>query len=172
MTNKIFTPIQIFIVSFIIKIKSIFIIFNVNMGSQQSIQKCNFEDVQYGIQHPGKIIIINTMPPINQDCLIKGTTKIVDEETLINKLVSQNIGCRIIIYGLNSNDESIYKKYNQLLQMGFTHIAIYIGGMFEWLCLQDIYGEDTFPTSKKELDILKFKPASFFKQNYYITDST
>ena len=141
------------------------------MGSQQSIHKCNFEDVQYGIHNLDKIVIINTMSSINQECLIKGTTKINEEEALINKLVSKNIGCKILVYGLNNNDESIYKKYNQLLQLGFTNITIYVGGMFEWLCLQDIYGEEAFPTTKKELDILKFKPVSFFKQNYYITNS-
>ena len=35
---------------------------------------------------------------------------------------------------------------------------VYTGGLFEWLMLQDIYGETEFPTSKKELDILRFKP--------------
>ena len=30
--------------------------------------------------------------------------------------------------------------------------------MFEWLMLQDIYGEKEFPTTKRELDILKYKP--------------
>ena len=34
----------------------------------------------------------------------------------------------------------------------------YPGGVFEWLLLQDIYGNDNFPTTKKELDILKYKP--------------
>jgi hypothetical protein len=33
-----------------------------------------------------------------------------------------------------------------------------MGGIFEWLMLQDIYGEEMFPTNKKELDILKYKP--------------
>jgi hypothetical protein len=33
-----------------------------------------------------------------------------------------------------------------------------MGGLFEWLMLQDIYGSDEFPTTKKELDILKYKP--------------
>ena len=37
---------------------------------------------------------------------------------------------------------------------------LYIGGLFEWLLLQDIYGDDEFKTTKKELDILKFKPQS------------
>jgi hypothetical protein len=30
--------------------------------------------------------------------------------------------------------------------------------MFEWLLLQDIFGEKEFPTTKKELDVLKYKP--------------
>ena len=30
--------------------------------------------------------------------------------------------------------------------------------MFEWMLLQDIYNANDFPTTKKELDILKFKP--------------
>jgi hypothetical protein len=33
-----------------------------------------------------------------------------------------------------------------------------MGGLFEWLMLQDIYGKELFPTTKKELDLLKFKP--------------
>ena len=30
--------------------------------------------------------------------------------------------------------------------------------MFEWLLLQDIYGNDDFKTTQEELDILKYKP--------------
>jgi hypothetical protein len=35
---------------------------------------------------------------------------------------------------------------------------MYLGGMFEWMLLQDIYGKEDFPTTEEELDILKFKP--------------
>jgi hypothetical protein len=35
---------------------------------------------------------------------------------------------------------------------------MYLGGMFEWMLLQDIYGRDEFPTTSKVLDILKYKP--------------
>jgi enhancing lycopene biosynthesis protein 2 len=35
---------------------------------------------------------------------------------------------------------------------------VYTGGLFEWLLLQDIYGTQEFLTTKKELDLLKFKP--------------
>ena len=29
--------------------------------------------------------------------------------------------------------------------------------MFEWLLLQEIYGDENFPTISRELDILKYK---------------
>ena len=64
---------------------------------------------------------------------------------------------KIVIYGKNCNDDKIYKKYNQLQTLGFFNSYVYTGGIFEWLLLQDIYGEKEFPTTKKELDILKFK---------------
>ena len=52
----------------------------------------------------------------------------------------------------------LYEKYSQLSSLGFYNIYIYAGGIFEWLMLQDIYGKPEFPTTKNELDILKFKP--------------
>jgi hypothetical protein len=65
---------------------------------------------------------------------------------------------KIIIYGRNSNDDNIYKKLSQLTSLGFYNVYVYVGGMFEWMLLQDIYTNVEFPTTKKELDILKFKP--------------
>jgi hypothetical protein len=44
--------------------------------------------------------------------------------------------------------------------LGFRNVCVYSGGMFEWLLLQDIYGATSFPTTSKELDILKYKPPS------------
>ena len=73
--------------------------------------------------------------------------------------MKQNTNIRIIIYGRNSNDDSIYKKYEQLLRLGFSNVFLYMGGLFEWLMLQDIYGSDEFPTTSKQLDILKYKPS-------------
>ena len=73
-----------------------------------------------------------------------------------------------IIYGENSTDESVYKKYEQLISLGIMNknIMIYSGGIFEWLLLQDIYGDEEFPTTTKELDILKYKGIS---SRYYLT---
>jgi hypothetical protein len=92
-------------------------------------------------------------------CLIPNTVNINKEVELINHFIKiGNKQVKIIIYGRNCNDEKIYTKYNQLNSLGFYNIYIYPGGLFEWLMLQDIYGEKEFPTTKKELDILKYKP--------------
>lgn len=133
------------------------------MGNSQSIQKINYEDIQHVIKDTEVHILINTLPENNQDCLIPNTTNINQEEILINKFIKTgNKQIKIIIYGSNSNDEKIYVKYNQLTSLGFYNVFVYTGGLFEWLMLQDIYGEKEFPTTKKELDILKYKPNKVF----------
>lgn len=129
------------------------------MGNSQSTQKINFEDVQFVINNSQTHLLINTLNENDQECLIKNTVNIKNEEALINKLLQNGKkDTKIIVYGRNTNDELIYKKYNQLRSLGFYNVYIYIGGLFEWLLLQDIYGDADFPTTKKELDILKYKP--------------
>ena len=110
------------------------------MGNSQSIQKINFEDIQYVIKNCEVHILINTLNESEQDCLIKSTVNIHKESELINKFIKiGNKQVKIIIYGRNCNDEKIYEKYNQLSSLGFYNIYIYTGGLFEWLMLQDIY---------------------------------
>ena len=84
---------------------------------------------------------------------------------------SHNKDKNIVIYGTNVNDMSIYDKYEQLVKLGFRNVYLYPGGMFEWLCLQDIYSSELFPTTKKELDILKYKPPSKLNTYYLTNDS-
>lgn len=129
------------------------------MGNSQSIQKINYEDVQYVIKNSEIHLLINTLNENEQECLIPNTTNINKEVDLINKFIKMgNKEVKIIIYGKNCNDEKIFAKYNQLNSLGFYNIYIYSGGIFEWLMLQDIYGQNEFPTTKTELDILKYKP--------------
>ena len=99
------------------------------------------------------------MPVNEQHCLIPNTISHIEEESQINELMNQYdfYSKTFVIYGKNSNDETVEKKCTQLKQLGFSKIYYYVGGMFEWLCLQDIYGEDEFPTTAKELDILKYR---------------
>jgi len=127
---------------------------------QTSYKKINFEDIQYTIKKTNEYIIINTLPLNEQDCLIKNTLPYEEEEKTINELLNNYDfnNKKIIIYGRNTNDETSEKKYNQLRTLGFTEIYLYSGGLFEWLLLQDIYGAGEFPTTKKILDILKYKP--------------
>ena len=128
------------------------------MGNSQSMKKINYEDMQTVVKNPEIYLIINTLPAINQDCLITNTISIDQEEAIVNKYIKENRKIRIIIYGKNCNDELVDKKYNQLLSLGFYNVFVYSGGMFEWLLLQDIFGKEMFQTNKKELDILKYKP--------------
>ena len=128
------------------------------MGNSQSMKKINYEDMQTVTKNPEIYLIINTLSPSDQKCLIVNTTVAEEEEILINKYLKENKSIRIIVYGKNCNDDSVQKKYQQLLTLGFYNIFVYTGGMFEWLLLQDIYDKELFPTTKKELDLLKYKP--------------
>jgi len=128
------------------------------MGSSQSIQKINFEDMQIACKNPEIYLLINTINESEQDCLIINTINANKEEQLINHHMYSSKRIRIIIYGRNSNDEKIFIKYTQLIKLGFTNVFIYLGGLFEWLMLQDIYGYNEFPTTTKQLDFLKYKP--------------
>lgn len=149
------------------------------MGSSVSISKVNYEDVQcvcrtanpmkqhdysnyHAPTHTQPWLLINTLPPGMQGCLIPGTLPIDEEEVAINALIAASDGKtrEIIVYGKNANDDTLHKKYQQLMGLGFRNVRVYPGGMFEWLLLQDIYGAASFPTTSKELDLLKYKPPS------------
>ena len=133
------------------------------MGASQSVRKINFEDMQNFIVDPN-IIIINTLPSTVQDCLIINTLKASDETTVLNDLLKKNNKRTIVVYGMNACDDVLVTKFNQLIKLGFTNVYVYPGGLFEWLLLQDVYGSDSFPTTKKELDILQFKGDSLSKR--------
>ena len=126
------------------------------MGNTNSVKKINFEDMQDMITDKNTVIV-NTLDISNQNCLIKKTIPAGEEVEIINNLIKTNYANRVVIYGMNAADDSIVKKYNQLTGLGLINVVVYPGGLFEWLLLQDIYGNDSFPTTKKELDILKYK---------------
>lgn len=131
------------------------------MGAQISITKINFEDVKYALEHDG-FILINTLSLAEQDCLIQGTIHADDETMTLNKYLKQNIGVKLIVYGVNSGDERVDAKCQQLRSLGFFNVYAYMGGMFEWLLLQDIYGSDIFQTTSSQLDHLKYKGKKTF----------
>ena len=115
----------------------------------------NFEKIQYHIKN--KSILINTLESNNQSCLISGTISIEEEIKLLNFYLKTNKNMLIIIYGKNNSDLSVLHKHKQLLSLGFTNIALYLGGLFEWLLLQDVFGQEHFPTTTKTIELLNYK---------------
>jgi hypothetical protein len=135
------------------------------MGNQVSlVPKVSYEDLQMvvyrnmNIQH--STLIINTLPPSLQHCLIKTTVDIRFEERVVNAFIQKKPDIMIIVYGKNSNDITILHKYEQLVKLGFTNVYIYTGGIFEWMLLHEIYGKDLFKITKYEIDILRYRPKS------------
>ena len=122
-----------------------------------------FEAVERATSHSTAPILINTLPLDQQDCLIRGTLTAEQEERAINDALTKYVPnappFQCMIYGANCCDVSPDKKRKQLLGLGFglKEIHIYRGGMFEWLLLQDIYGDAKFPTTKRELNMLKYR---------------
>ena len=126
-------------------------------------KKLSFEDIQFAIRNRGEFVIINTLPVTDQSCLIENTITHVEEEQILNNLLTNyGLNQKIIVYGRNNKDNTINTKYDQLMNLGFQTVYLYVGGMFEWLCLQDIYGNEEFPTTTRELDILKYKSPRTF----------
>lgn len=118
-----------------------------------------FEDVKYAITHSASFIIISTLSANEQDLLIRGTIPCDREETVINEQISNYRApdLPVIIYGRNCSDDSVRLKQEQLDKLGVKHVCVYMGGLFEWLLLQDIYGNDEFPTTTKCGDLLKYR---------------
>lgn len=130
---------------------------------KKTARKIGFEDVKYAIAHHNSFVLINTLPVSEQKCLIKTTLDWnLEEQTLNEMLTHYNTNRRLIIYGRNSTDATVDKKYEQLMQLGFSDVSMYTGGLFEWMLLQDIYGDAEFPTTSRELDVLKYRPHKTF----------
>jgi hypothetical protein len=124
------------------------------MGQTSSYPRCSFQGLQ---QKKGEFILINTLPLNKQNYLIKGTIPGIEEAEKINTLLYKNKRIEIIIYGLDYQDISVYKKFAQLKSLGFVNVFIYMGGLFEWALLQEIYGSNfpTIGTLTEPLDVYK-----------------
>tara|TARA_B100000767_G_scaffold212274_1_gene199478 strand:+ start:464 stop:868 length:405 start_codon:yes stop_codon:yes gene_type:complete len=129
------------------------------MGASQSIFKLNFEGMQNVVRNDtnSKFIIISTLSSDNQSCLIKNTLSPEKEIEKISDYLKTDKTINIVIYGENSVDNKVLEKYEQLTKLGFINVYLYIGGLFEWLLLQDYYNADEFPTTSENIDLLKYK---------------
>jgi len=107
--------------------------------------------------------MINILNNEDQELLILNTLDCKKEEETINHYLKKNKNIKIVIYGKNGYEEKLISKYNQLINLGFKNVFIYLGGLFEWVLLQEVYGYEQFPTTIKQkcVDILKYKPEQF-----------
>lgn len=131
------------------------------MGNTHAVTRINFEDMQVIQKRPNVFIIINTLPNADQGCLITHTISVEHEEEIINELLKKrDMNKPIVVYGKHCSDGEVEPKCKQLLGLGFRNINVYTGGLFEWILLQNIYDIALFPTTKCEIDLLKYKPRS------------
>lgn len=133
------------------------------------IKQVGFEDVKYAIRHTDNYLLMNTLSVIDQDCLIYNTVTYITEEKIINDMLDNNYidNTTIILYGKHSADATVNEKYSQLITLGFKHVYIYGGGLFEWLLLQDIYSASEFPTTSKCKDLLKYRAPLALKSAHF-----
>lgn len=129
-----------------------------------SINKISFYDMQ-NILNNNNYLLINTLDEKEQECLILNTLTVSEEIELFNYNIHLLKDKNIVIYGKNCNCNKMLNKYNQLKKFGTFNIYLYIGGLFEWLLLQELYGDENFPTTTKNIDLLKFKPNNILDNN-------
>ena len=125
------------------------------------IQRISFEDIQHA--QTSDQVIINTLPLNEQSVLIYKTVQCENEIGAVEHAIHQKH--KILVYGKHCNDESIYIKYEQIKKLG-GNVYLYVGGLFEWLLLQDIYGNDHFQTTNDSVDLLKYKPPNVLNTKY------
>ena len=116
----------------------------------------SYEDVQYAQLHH---VIISTLPTTEQHLLIDKTVPCHEEIKCVELAISKKTP--IVIYGRHNNDVTVQKKYEQIKKLG-GNAYMYPGGLFEWLLLQDFYGNEYFKTTTytKSMDLLKYKPSN------------
>ena len=95
-------------------------------------QMVNFINVQTAIQNPKEYLLINTFPADSPFCVIQGTVSYPEEERIINEMMARTdvMDKHIIIYGKNSGDSTVIKKYKQMRSLELSSVYIYPGGMF------------------------------------------
>lgn len=131
------------------------------LNMQSYAAKLNFEDVQDAINDKS-VVLLSTMDESRQQFLIPGTIPAQREEEVINGLLERGgrNSQRVIIYGECSADDAPFKRYKQLLSLGFRKAYVYPGGLLEWALLQDVYGTELFPSLGSCTDILAYRGKS------------
>lgn len=131
------------------------------MNIRSNIRRIGFEFLKLKLQNKQNMVIIHTLKNDEQLCLIHDTLRAEFEETKINEcLMDYLFDTEIVVYGKHSADESAEQKCKQFIQLGFKNVNWYVGGLFEWLLLQELYGKEEFPTTGICRDLLMYRATS------------
>jgi hypothetical protein len=106
-------------------------------------------------------VFIHTLSGTEQGVLIEGTLLAEEEEEWMERYLAGEMKeeYTFVVYGKNTCDQGPHKKRNQLRSLGISRVYVYVGGLFEWLLLQDIYGKKSFPTRGGTVkDLLAYRP--------------
>lgn len=126
-------------------------------SAQSKIRKIGFDDVKHSSKD--RSILLIATKSLDNGCRIVNTIDASVEEQRVNDCLGKRDKPCVVVYGKNCTDEQVEAKAAQLVGLGFPNVYVYLGGMLEWLLLQDIYGADEFPTTSAERDMLRFKAA-------------
>lgn len=116
----------------------------------------NFDDMKLAVDRG--YIICHIMDETDETILIKNTLSVKDEIKKINDLIKQSkFDETIVLYGRNYTDlEKIVQRFQHLISFGFTRVFIYVGGLYEWVLMQNLYGDKLFPTNNS-IDLTNIK---------------
>jgi hypothetical protein len=117
------------------------------------VPKANFEQMQEALRT--RAVIINVLGEKEQGVLILGTQTLATEVAAVEAAISSK--AVVYVYGTNDHDARAVAKCEQLEKLG-AKPRLYVGGLFEWLLLQDIFGAEHFPTTAKTNQLLDFRP--------------
>lgn len=124
------------------------------MGNKEStpVEKAPFESV-LALGRTG--VLISVFDEDDQNLLIVGTVSCAKEVEAVERAIAAKTS--ILVYGRNWHDERVYAKYAQIKKLGGL-VKVYLGGLFEWILLNEIYGNDRFPLTAKVVDLYQYRP--------------
>jgi hypothetical protein len=114
------------------------------------VERAVFDDL-----NDSRYLVISVLSETEQDVLIQGTVACGNEVAEVEKAIQAKRV--IIIYGRNNHDDRVWLKYAQLKKLG-GKAKVYIGGLFEWILLQELYGNERFPLTSAKFDPYQYSP--------------
>ena len=120
------------------------------ISSLPVLERATFDDLMNA-----SYLIINVLNDTEQDVLIQGTVPCTEEVVQVEKAIQEKRV--IIIYGRNNHDDKVWIKYAQLKKLG-GKAKVYVGGLFEWILLQELYGNERFPLTSYKFDPYQYSP--------------